>query len=787
MVVALSFWPMAARVQDLEQEIDPGLEVVTSRFVQTVAQGVVEIEGEVGWRVAKRRALAPWRSEADEMEAGFVLAGAEPVLLTDIAGNVLRRLGPGAAEWTTPGEMLAVVSAAEQGAPYYEIGLVVDGGSGSVGEEFELPPGSYAIDMVRGALARSDETTIGTINTPVLLLVTSGSLFAQDAGGVISEITAGDPVLLTGGAVLSGMSRNPAEFVLARIGELLESPLPLLGMAATPVAMGEAELQVTALLCDETDASSVTCEAPAAGLPLTALLDDGTAITRATNRQGEVSFTGLPAGEVTLSARLPGGAVTESVTCEPLSVAGPDGVNLALAAGLDAICSWLLMPKDDETAIGTSLEVDIRACPEGMTVERLEPQACAPAEAGTWLTLKERDSGVPLGVSEALPERWRWDRLEPGAFTLTAEAVPEGFATYSLSKAALAEGETGFPVRVPAGSVMRGQTLFLYPPDVPRMHSLTIETWACPPGMSGKTLVAELCAPLAEGVNLVLRENGAEIPPFAAQDGVWVWVELGALPYDLELETLPNESSGGQLDGECCGNETRFALRLSGAEPEARHVLYLWQPFDDDTARDTDGDGLPDGREVESGTNLFLADTDGDGLTDQDEVDFYGADPLADDTDRDGLSDAEEVTVFITNPFLDDSDGDGVHDGEEVAVGTDPLEVLSVPGTPETQTTTPLFEVAATLTPVATPLANARETPVATPRAISGGASSGAPQKTATSDTNSELGIDGDGLKTLDELAIYGTDPTRTDTDGDGVDDGDEVAAGTDPLDPDEE
>jgi hypothetical protein len=41
---------------------------------------------------------------------------------------------------------------------------------------------------------------------------------------------------------------------------------------------------------------------------------------------------------------------------------------------------------------------------------------------------------------------------------------------------------------------------------------------------------------------------------------------------------------------------------------------------------------------------------------------------------------------------------------------------------------------------------------------------------------------DGDGLSDGDEVNIYGTDPTNPDTDGDGISDGDEVKNGTDPL-----
>jgi len=43
---------------------------------------------------------------------------------------------------------------------------------------------------------------------------------------------------------------------------------------------------------------------------------------------------------------------------------------------------------------------------------------------------------------------------------------------------------------------------------------------------------------------------------------------------------------------------------------------------------------------------------------------------------------------------------------------------------------------------------------------------------------------DGDGLSDLDELLTYQTDPNKADTDGGGVNDGEEVARGSNPLDP---
>jgi hypothetical protein len=65
---------------------------------------------------------------------------------------------------------------------------------------------------------------------------------------------------------------------------------------------------------------------------------------------------------------------------------------------------------------------------------------------------------------------------------------------------------------------------------------------------------------------------------------------------------------------------------------------------------DTDGDGSSDGEEVYLGTNPLAAnapaaraDRDGDGLSDVDESKTYGTNPDVSDTDGDGVGDGAEV------------------------------------------------------------------------------------------------------------------------------------------------
>ncbi len=111
---------------------------------------------------------------------------------------------------------------------------------------------------------------------------------------------------------------------------------------------------------------------------------------------------------------------------------------------------------------------------------------------------------------------------------------------------------------------------------------------------------------------------------------------------------------------------------------------------------DTDRDGITDDVERRTGTSAESADSDGDGLDDGDEdanqngtLDAGETDPRNWDTDNDGLSDFEETSVgfrvsryapsstsgrfntanvvrIFTNPRAADSDGDGIGDFEEI-------------------------------------------------------------------------------------------------------------------------
>ena len=165
---------------------------------------------------------------------------------------------------------------------------------------------------------------------------------------------------------------------------------------------------------------------------------------------------------------------------------------------------------------------------------------------------------------------------------------------------------------------------------------------------------------------------------------------------------------------------------------------------------DADGDGLSDAVESLAGTRVDLRDTDGDGLSDAEEL-RLGLNPLLDDADTDADSDgrANELELLAgTHPLRADTDGDGRDDGAEFLTGSNALDPFSP--------TPPTLDL------------------------DGDGLSSEAERAAGTHAGQTDT--DADGLPDGDEVLLHGTDPLRADADNDGLTDGAEIAAGTDPA-----
>ncbi len=120
---------------------------------------------------------------------------------------------------------------------------------------------------------------------------------------------------------------------------------------------------------------------------------------------------------------------------------------------------------------------------------------------------------------------------------------------------------------------------------------------------------------------------------------------------------------------------------LEGDDSDNDQMADIWESFyfgdlSKNGNGDEDSDGLSDLAEYQNRGNPTEKDTDGDGLEDGPEVNDHGSSPASADTDGDSLTDADEVNTHGTDPALGDTDGDGSLDPVELLVPepTDPLD-----------------------------------------------------------------------------------------------------------------
>jgi hypothetical protein len=101
--------------------------------------------------------------------------------------------------------------------------------------------------------------------------------------------------------------------------------------------------------------------------------------------------------------------------------------------------------------------------------------------------------------------------------------------------------------------------------------------------------------------------------------------------------------------------------------PNGEEIASGSNPFRNDADEDPDGDGLTNAQEIAAGTKSNDADSDDDFLNDGAEL-AATTNPLDPDSDDDALLDGRE-SLFSANPKLADTDGDTLSDGLEVGFG----------------------------------------------------------------------------------------------------------------------
>jgi hypothetical protein len=455
-------------------------------------------------------------------------------------------------------------------------------------------------------------------------------------------------------------------------------------------------------------------------------------------------------------------------------------VGLAVVSFLAAApvtTAFFQAPTDPSPESGTAQVVAqgvVDIANEDLRWQIVERAAPAPANAENvtadlgFLTV---DAGVMLIDDLASGEQFR---LPAGESVLTRAGSEQTRVALGSEEALYREMAL---VPATAGDPADGTALFVSDPfaGLGARHDLDLVADVLAPG-------AQLVLPAGSLPTLVLILDGAADLGTEAGDVISLGAgEAASLPGAL---TLTAAESGASILAAYTGPAVPRLAQAAGT-PSAGRAVETAQGGDsaapaaspaaagaaDETDdSDEDGDGLSTNRESRAGTDPALADTDEDGLTDGQEVREFNSDPLAPDTDGDGVLDGDEVAQG-TNPTDTAADA-----AQEAPVEEVPAEAAPAEGEAE-----PIEE------PAAEEVVPAEEIAPEPEPATPGDSDADGLEDTIENELGTDpfdTDTDDDGLTDGDEYYVAQTGTRNPDSDGDAVLDGDEVAAGTNPNDP---
>lgn len=245
-----------------------------------------------------------------------------------------------------------------------------------------------------------------------------------------------------------------------------------------------------------------------------------------------------------------------------------------------------------------------------------------------------------------------------------------------------------------------------------------------------------------------------------------------------EVFTVSTEASGTYIliacrlsDDSCASNNFRsffttnsyFIDRAPTGEEGTRVLIeypFAWHGF------------------IVSDPNPILQDTDGDSLFDHEETLYFETNPNDSDTDDDGLSDSYELGFndlgVETNPLRIDSDEDGLQDGTELGIseGEEGTSIIFIPDSDPDTTTDPNNPDSD-----GDGLLDGEEDSNKDGAIIN---TIGDSQTSGNGETDPNIpDTDADGLSDKIETRSTILNPLDSDSDNDGINDGDEVALNT--------
>jgi Bacterial TSP3 repeat len=201
--------------------------------VETVAQGIANVNGPVVWRVRELGVSASGSPESPP--TSFILQRSGASILRNELTSRRTRLDPGEATFLANGDPILRYAVGSAPSISWIIELVAPDAaaapaSGTVLFTSEAindyPHGTFEVVLRRGVLMPGEVAELPQQTGPALVLVTTGSLDAAVGGGAPAALSAGSGRLVTGNITLRNGGTQPAAFVTAALGEPVDGAEP---------------------------------------------------------------------------------------------------------------------------------------------------------------------------------------------------------------------------------------------------------------------------------------------------------------------------------------------------------------------------------------------------------------------------------------------------------------------------------------------------------------------------------------------------------------------------------
>jgi hypothetical protein len=226
----------------------------SSDDTQVIAQGLTAPPADrVAWRVVTQQ--IPARIDARPSDrlpssAGFLLADANPIFVTDQRTKLRTRLAPGEAQFVPSGANQTWANLDEGEGAAYTLELVdrdvvkstADGDIIYSSSSFQMNPGDYDLDLIRANVPGGERSTVEGAGLPTLVLITAGSVeITSSRNDERVRLGAGEAVALRGELTIRARGDEPATYVAAMVGDAVSGgdPVPTAQPTNTPAPTEE--------------------------------------------------------------------------------------------------------------------------------------------------------------------------------------------------------------------------------------------------------------------------------------------------------------------------------------------------------------------------------------------------------------------------------------------------------------------------------------------------------------------------------------------------------------------